>query len=77
MSIPASSSIAVKRETIACFLANFCAPTANVIESTVGMAIGIPPTIKTKIFAKKILNKKKIKNILKIKNKKIKIKIIN
>ena len=47
MSMPASSSTAVRRDTIACRLDRRSAPIAIVTESTVGIAIGMPPTIST------------------------------
>ena len=47
-SIPASSSIAARCVTIACFSASFRAPTAMVTESTAGMATGTAATVKTK-----------------------------
>ncbi len=45
--MPASSSTAVSRETIACFLLSCAAPMAIVTDNTVGIAMGTPPTIST------------------------------
>ena len=46
-SIPASSSMAASRLTIACFAASTRAPTAIVTDSTVGIATGIAATVNT------------------------------
>ncbi len=47
-STPASSSMATRRLTIACFLARRRAPTAIVTDSTVGIATGIAATVSTR-----------------------------
>ena len=46
-SMPASSSMAASRLTIACFAASRRAPTAIVTDSTVGIATGIAATVNT------------------------------
>ena len=48
MSMPASSSMATSRLTIACFFASSRAPTAIVTDSTVGMATGMAATVSTR-----------------------------
>ncbi len=48
ISTPASSSIAVSRETMACRRARLTAPTAMVTESTAGSATGIAATVSTR-----------------------------
>ncbi len=47
-STPASSSMATRRLTMACFLASSRAPTAIVTDSTVGIATGIAATVSTR-----------------------------
>ena len=50
--IPAISSTADMRATMAPSLASLKAPRANVTDSTVGMAIGMPPTTITNMFVR-------------------------
>ncbi len=48
--MPAISSTAVRRDTMAFFFASAEAPKAIVTDKTVGMAIGRPPTTSTRIL---------------------------
>jgi hypothetical protein len=48
--MPAISSTTVRRDTIAFFFASAEAPKAIVTDSTVGIAIGRPPTTSTKML---------------------------
>ena len=54
-SIPANSSMATSRLTIACFAASSRAPTAMVTDSTVGIATGMAATVSTSANCKVVI----------------------